>query len=100
MRRALAVVAAVVALGGCTRALDLSGREWDKPDADIRQVTFDEIECLRKVTDVGRTPESWIGGVADAVRFGLRESARARAYGDCMTFQGYERRTAGSAAGR
>jgi hypothetical protein len=87
--RALAIATTVTVLGGCTAALDLSGREWGKAGTDIRQVTTDEIECVRAVTDVGQTPELWIGGVADAVRFGIRERSRARGFADCMTSRGY-----------
>ncbi len=89
MRRALVVVAAVVALGGCTAALGLSGQEWSKAGVDIRQVTADEIECVRVVTDIGTTTESYVGGVADAVLYGLRERARRNGYNDCMTSRGY-----------
>ena len=89
MRRALAGVAVAVALSGCTAALDLSGLEWSKPGVDISQVTTDEIECVRAVAEFGQTVESYIGGVADAVRFGLREKRRAEGYADCMTSRGY-----------
>ncbi|HSE93275.1 MAG TPA: hypothetical protein VLF19_08210 [Methylomirabilota bacterium] len=91
MRRALAAVAAVAALGGCTAALDLSGREWSKAGGDIRQITTDEIECVRLVSDIGETVESYVGGVADTVRFALRERSRVRGYDDCMTSRGYAR---------
>jgi|GEM_PF-2372538 len=90
-RRVVAAAVAMAGLGGCTAALDLSGREWGKAGADIRQVTLDEIECVRAVSDAGQTPELYIGGVADAVRFGIRERVRARTYADCMTSRGYQR---------
>lgn len=90
--RGLAIVVVAAALCGCAAALDLSGEEWGKTGADIRQVTLDEIDCVRAVSDAGRTPDLWIGGVADAVRFAVTEHVRASTYADCMTSRGYQRR--------
>jgi len=93
-RRALAIAMAAVTLNGCTAALDLSGREWGKADADIRQVTLDEIECVRVVSDAGRTPDLLIGGVVDVVRFTVRERVRSSTYDACMRTRGYQHQTA------
>lgn len=90
-RRGLAIVTAAATLGGCAAGLDLSGREWDKAGADIRQVTLDEIDCVRAVSDAGRTPDLWVGGVVDATRFVLRERTRASVYAECMASRGYAR---------
>lgn len=97
VRRGLAVAMVAATLSGCAAALDLSGREWDKAGADIRQVTLDEVECVRAVSDAGRTPELWVGGVVDAVRFAVREGVRASTYAECMTSRGYQRQASGGA---
>jgi outer membrane lipoprotein SlyB len=90
-------MAMAAALSGCTAALDLSGREWGKADADIRQVTLDEIECVRGVSDAGRTPDLWVGGVVDVARFTVREGVRASTYSACMRDRGYQRQATGDA---
>ncbi len=88
-------LAAAAALAGCTAGLDLSGREWTRPDTGVSQVTWDEIECVRAASAAGRTPDLIVGGVVDAVRNALRESGRAAAYGRCMVGKGYQRALAG-----
>jgi len=91
-RARLVACAAALALAGCTAGLDVSGARWSKPSASVQEVTLDAMECARSTTDVGRTPDLLIGGVADAVRFGIRERTRQRVYEQCMTSRGYERR--------
>ncbi len=94
VRRGLAVGTVAATLGGCAAALDLSGDEWGKAGADIRQVTLDEIDCVRAVSEAGRSPELWIGGLVDTVRFQVRERVRASRYAECMTSRGYQHRAA------
>lgn len=87
-----AVVAAAMTLVGCTTALDVSGAAWTKPAVTQEQVTLDETECARTTSDVGQSADPIVGGVADAVRFALRERTRERVYRDCMASRGYQRR--------
>jgi hypothetical protein len=91
VRRRLTLVAVALTLAGCTAALDVSGTEWARPATGIGQASWDEMECLREASLAGRTPESFVGGVADAVRFALRERGRTAVYGACMRAKGYER---------
>jgi hypothetical protein len=85
------VAGLALVLAGCTAGLDVSGTAWSRPDTGGGQVSWDEMECLRAVSEAGRSPESYVGGVADAIRFGLRERVRARTYGACMRAKGYDR---------
>jgi hypothetical protein len=89
---AAATAVTALALAGCTAALDVSGTDWAKPTATSQQVTLDETECARVTSDAGQTPDLIIGGVADAVRFAIRESTRRHVYDQCMVSRGYERR--------
>jgi hypothetical protein len=53
-------------------------------------VTLDEMECVRVAREAGSTPELWVGGVADVVRYGIEESQRGGAYRSCMQAKGYQ----------
>lgn len=88
--RAVVVAALGLLLGGCAAELGVAGREWTRADTTISQVTFDETECVRGATDAGRTPESVVGGLVDAVRNGIRERGRQGAYEGCMRARGYQ----------
>jgi hypothetical protein len=88
--RAAGLVVLALLLGGCAAELGVAGREWTRPDTTVSQVTFDETECAREATDAGRTPESFVGGVADAVRNAIRERGRQGAYEGCMRARGYQ----------
>jgi hypothetical protein len=88
--RASAAVGLALLLGGCAAELGVAGREWTRPATTISQVTFDETECAREATDAGRTAESFVGGVADAVRNGIRERGRQATYAGCMRARGYQ----------
>lgn len=82
---------AAVLLAGCSAPLDVSGTGWRRAGADIGQVARDEMECVRAVSGAGETRESYVGGVADAVRHAVRERERLRAYDRCMQERGYRR---------
>jgi hypothetical protein len=88
--RALVPAVLGLLLGGCAAELGVAGREWTRADTTISQVTFDETECARESTDAGRTPESVVGGVVDAVRNGIRERGRQNVYAGCMRARGYQ----------
>jgi hypothetical protein len=88
--RALGVALLVLGLGGCAAELGVAGREWTRPGTSVSQETFDETECVREAEDAGQTPESFVGGVADAVRNAVRERGRQTAYEGCMRARGYE----------
>lgn len=82
---------AAVLLVGCSAPLDVSGTGWQRVGTDIGQVTRDQMACVRGASDAGETRESYVGGVADAVRHAVRERARLRAYDRCMQERGYRR---------
>lgn len=88
--RALAPAVLGLLLGGCAAELGVAGREWTRPATTVSQITFDETECARAATDAGQTPESVVGGVADAVRHGIRERGRQATYAGCMRARGYQ----------
>ena len=89
MTRVLLLGLALVA-SACT-TIDLDD-VWAKPDGTRQQATWDDWQCRREVHD--RTPEThetWVGGVADAVRVYVEEHMRLDTYKDCMRDRGYER---------
>jgi hypothetical protein len=88
--RLLVALVALGTLAGCSVKYDLSGAEWTKPGALIQTVTLDEMECVRAAREAGSTPELWIGGLADVVRYGIEESQRGGAYRSCMQAKGYQ----------
>ena len=89
MRLLLALVA-LGTLAGCTVKYDLSGADWTKPGQTIQNVTLDEMECVRVAREAGRTPELWVGGLADVGRQAVEESQRGGAYRSCMLARGYQ----------
>lgn len=89
MRRACVIGVLAVVTAGCVRPLDLSGSAWSRPDTSFQQVTQDERDCASKAGDAGWTPDLVVGGIVDAVRFGVAESTRSGVYDHCMTAKGY-----------
>ena len=88
--RLAALAAGLLLLAGCTRVLDISGSEWRKANASIQQVTYDEVECARASEKVGNLPETFVGGIADAIVVPLEDRRRGAAYDACMRALGYE----------
>ena len=89
MRRRLALAAAAALLGGCAPHFDIRGAEWTKPDAQLQQVTQDEMECARVASRSYWTPETFVGGVADAVRAKVDDAQMTDAFAECMESRGY-----------
>lgn len=81
------VVIAVILLSGCT-TMDLRLR-WTKPGVAPQQLTLDHMDCRRSSAAAGSTPESYVGGVIDAVRVEIESVQRTREYDRCMTERGY-----------
>ena len=84
----LLAVGAVVC--GCTVHYEIRGDGWSRQGAGIQQVSRDEIECLRSVTDEGDTYDMLLGGVLDFGRYVRGEQLRTAAYERCMTQRGYQ----------
>lgn len=89
MRPLIALAALALAAAGCARPLDLSGAGWSRPDTSIQQITQDQRECASQAAEAGWTPDLVVGGVVDAVRFGIAEERRTAVYRECMTAKGY-----------
>jgi hypothetical protein len=53
-------------------------------------VTVDEMECARIASRSYWTPESFVGGVADAVRAKVDDAQMTSAFNQCMERKGYE----------
>ena len=87
--RALAILGLAVLVVGCTAELDVSGAKWIKTGTSFSQVTLDQTECARLTTDVGKTPDLIVGGLADVVRNAIRERGRQGTYSQCMKERGY-----------
>jgi hypothetical protein len=87
--RPLAILLLAVAVGGCAAELDVSGSKWAKTGTSFNQVTLDETDCARGASDAGKTPDLIVGGLADAVRNGIRERGRQGTYEKCMRDRGY-----------
>jgi uncharacterized protein YceK len=90
MRAVILLVAVGLLLAGCTRVLDVSGKEWRRVDASIQQVTYDEVDCARASERAGDLPDRIVGGVADMVVLPLEDKRRGAAYDHCMRTRGYE----------
>ena len=88
--RFTAVLLGLMVLTGCTRVLDIAGREWRKPGASIQQVTYDEVECARVTEKAGDLPDTIVGGVADAIVRPKEDRRRGAAYDSCMRERGYD----------
>jgi|RhiMetdeSRZDD1v2_1073273.scaffolds.fasta_scaffold162206_2 hypothetical protein len=85
------LVALVPLLAASCTTMDLDD-VWSKPDTNAAQVSFDDRECRQDVDqNAPRTPNLYIGGVADAVRVQVDESHRQRTYANCMQARGYTR---------
>jgi hypothetical protein len=55
-----------------------------------QDVTYDEMECVRAAREAGWTPDVYIGGIADVVRFTIEERQRDGAFHRCMIAKGYQ----------
>lgn len=89
MRTLIALGALALVAAGCAGPLDLSGAAWSRPDTSIQQVTQDERDCASQAAEAGWTPDLVVGGIVDAVRFGIAEGRRTGVYHQCMTAKGY-----------
>lgn len=87
MRLVLPLIALVL-LAGCT-TLDF-GTTWTKTGSGVPETSRDEWECRREVADAPRTPEMWIGGVADGYRLFDETEQRDQLLAQCMTGRGYQ----------
>jgi hypothetical protein len=79
----------LVAVSGCVARVDISGREWTKPDAGVARTTWDEYQCAWMPAESWRTPDLVVGGLADTVRFLIEERRREAEFDRCMTARGY-----------
>lgn len=87
--RPMLALAALLATG-CT-TLDLND-VWSKPNTNTQQVSRDDWECRHDVDEnAPRSPNLYVGGIADAVRVEIDETFRDRTYAKCMTARGYTR---------
>ena len=89
MSRTLIVAVALLAAGCTTWDLD---DVWSKPNASTMLLSRDDWDCRHEVDETTpRTPDTWIGGIADAVRVVEEERSRDTTYAKCMTARGYTR---------
>lgn len=88
--RAAALITVVCALAACAPRFDIGGGDWAKPGVQIQEITLDEMECARTASRAYWTPDSFIGGVADAVRAKLEDSQMVGAFSRCMESKGYQ----------
>jgi hypothetical protein len=79
-------------LTGCSTKYDLTGADWVKSGVMIRDVTYDEMECVRGAREAGATPDLVVGGLADVGRYLIEERQRGGAYRNCMQAKGYQPR--------
>jgi hypothetical protein len=86
--KAALVLAAVVALSGCTTVHDPT--DWKKTAVTTQQLTFDEVECERLSRDIPGTPDLIVGGVVDVARVVIENGQREHLYSQCMREHGYE----------
>jgi hypothetical protein len=91
--KALGVLAAVVALTGCTTVHDPS--DWTKPAATVLQITYDDMECERQSRDISGTPDPIVGGIVDIPRIAIENGQREHIYTRCMKDRGYEKQARG-----
>ena len=89
MKSVLLMVGGLVLLSGCTRVIDIAGTEWGRANTTLQQETWDEVECARETEGAGDLPESFIGGIVDAIMLPLEDARRGAAYDRCMVAKGY-----------
>jgi hypothetical protein len=87
------VVAAAILVAGCTTRFDIGGGDWTRPDAQIAQTTFDEMECARVAVDARSFPDTIVGGLADVVAGKIQDIKMNRDFDHCMTGRGYQPRS-------
>jgi hypothetical protein len=88
--KAPVVLAALVALTGCTTIHDPS--DWTRPAATVQQITYDDMECERQSRDIPGTPDLIVGGVVDVPRIAIENGQREHIYTRCMNDRGYEKK--------
>ena len=86
MKIALVIITGIL-LTSCT-TMDLRLR-WTKAGVAPQQTTLDDIDCKRLAANAGKTPESYVGGIADTIRVEVEYLQRTSAYDRCMTERGY-----------
>jgi hypothetical protein len=87
--RWMGVILAAGLLTGCAAKMDVSGREWTRPDTGLSQVTWDEYQCVWEADNFIRTPDLIVGGWADIARYTIEERWRKSGFEECMTSRGY-----------
>jgi hypothetical protein len=88
--RTTLIVAAAILVAGCTTRFDIGGGDWTKPDAQIAQTTFDEMECARVAVDARAFPDTIVGGLADVVTAKVQDVKMSRDFDRCMASRGYQ----------
>lgn len=83
------MVTAALLLAGCTARFDVDGQAWTRPQASLPQVTLDEMDCARAASLARSTPETFVGGIADAVRTRIEDAQMSQAFARCMQAKGY-----------
>ena len=86
----MGVVVATGLLTGCAARMDISAREWTKPNIGLSQVTRDEYQCVWESDTSRRTPDLIVGGWFDIARYVIEESRRQGGFERCMTSRGYK----------
>ncbi len=87
----MGVVLVAGLLTGCAASMDVSGREWAKPNTGPSQVTWDEYQCVWEADGFTRTPDLIVGGLVDLGRYTIEERRREGGFTQCMTSRGYKR---------
>jgi hypothetical protein len=88
--RVATLAALACALTACAPTFDIGGGEWTKAGTQVQQVTLDEMECARVASRAYWTPESFVGGVADAVRVKIEDGQMTSTFSQCMENKGYQ----------
>lgn len=87
--RLIAIALLPLALGACS-AVHFP-QDWAKGGADVREVTYDEVQCQRASDNIDAGPGTFIGGIPDLILFELQEVRREQIYQRCMAAKGYSR---------
>ena len=95
--KASVVLAALIALTGCTTIHDPS--DWTKPAATVQQITYDDMECERESRGIPGTPDLIVGGIVDISRIVIENGQREHIYKRCMKGRGYEKKVQQARAG-
>ena len=90
MRLAPALLALAAVLAGCAVHPDVSGTQWVRPGAMLRDITLDEVDCARRTDEAGATPDLFVGGLVDVVRLAIEDGRHRTAFRQCMADRGYQ----------